>query len=75
MIIDDREESAEIQMVRAVHSVAHAINNLRNADAGAPMGGLEAHTAALKEGLDGVAYGLLDIGNALQEVAAAIREH
>jgi hypothetical protein len=68
-VSDSNFEAANIVDVIANGStaIARALNRLGNADASTPMGGLEAHGAAILEAADKIA-------GAIHDLAAAIRE-
>lgn len=56
----------------ALICVANALLRLGNADAGSPMGGLEALGVAVKEGLDGISSSLESIAQSLDRVSESI---
>jgi len=53
-------------------AIARAIQRLGNADAGTPMGGLEALGAVNKEGYNKIAGSISELAEAIREVAAAL---
>lgn len=54
-------------VVDVLDDIARALRLLGNADAATPMGGLEAHGAAILEAADKVAGGLHDVAEAIRE--------
>jgi hypothetical protein len=67
-------EDIEIEkaIVDAGQSIARALDRLGNADAGTPMGGLEAHGAVLLEAAEKISSALYDVAGAIREVAESI---
>lgn len=57
----------ENELSDALRAIARSINNLGNADAATPMGGMEALGAVLSESLNGVAAALHDVAQAIRE--------
>ena len=59
--------SYEQDTTEALNNIANALLRLGNADAATPMGGLEAHGAAVLEAAQIIADGLQDVAEAIRE--------
>ena len=53
-----------------LYELAAAVQRLGNADAGTPMGGMEALGAVFAEGMRGISAGLEDLAQAVRDAAS-----
>ena len=67
--IDESEEGRSSIEV-AGETIARALDRLGNADAGTPMGGLEAHGVAMKAAAEIIAGSIGDLAEAIRESQA-----
>lgn len=65
----DTEMTMTKEIDTGLHAIARALHLLGNADASTPMGGLEAHGAAILEAANRIAVALESVADAIELIA------